>query len=277
MIEIPEARVLGEQIQDTLLGMEVKHVVTNTSPHKFAWFVEDELDYHTKLAGKSIIGTESYGGLVDIVWDDNYHLVIGDGVSLSLYKDRKKKIKKNQLLIEFTNGVLLACSVQMYGGMWCYKEGAYSNPYHIVAREKPNPLSEDFHQQYFSKLIEDEAIQNKSLKAFLATEQRIPGLGNGVLQDILLQSKIHPKRKVKTLSDAEKESLFTSVKTTLFDMTFRGGRNTEKDLFGEKGGYATLLSKNTYKEPCRICGSSIIKQPYMGGSIYYCESCQEIG
>lgn|GEM_PF-2077218 len=34
---------------------------------------------------------------------------------------------------------------------------------------------------------------NPCPKAFLATEQRIPGLGNGVLQDILWTARIHPK------------------------------------------------------------------------------------
>jgi formamidopyrimidine-DNA glycosylase len=42
-----------------------------------------------------------------------------------------------------------------------------------------------------------------SAKAFLATEQRIPGLGNGVLQDILFTAGIHPKRKMAAISEEE--------------------------------------------------------------------------
>jgi formamidopyrimidine-DNA glycosylase len=45
-------------------------------------------------------------------------------------------------------------------------------------------------------------------------------------------------------------------------------------MFGNKGGYKTVLSKNTYKQPCPKCGSEIIKENYMGGSIYYCPACQ---
>lgn len=57
-------------------------------------------------------------------------------------------------------------------------------------------------------------------------------------------------------------------------MTIKGGRDTEKDLFGCSGGYMTKLSKKTVKEPCRICSGQIIKKAYLGGSIYYCEGCQ---
>jgi formamidopyrimidine-DNA glycosylase len=59
-------------------------------------------------------------------------------------------------------------------------------------------------------------------------------------------------------------------------MTQKGGRNTEKSLYGGYGGYETKLSKNTLDKPCPICGSKIIKESYMGGSIYFCEGCQKL-
>jgi Formamidopyrimidine-DNA glycosylase len=54
-----------------------------------------------------------------------------------------------------------------------------------------------------------------------------------------------------------------------------GGRDTERDLFGNWGGYETKLSKNTARSLCPNCGGAIKKATYMGGSIYYCEHCQE--
>jgi formamidopyrimidine-DNA glycosylase len=163
----------------------------------------------------------------------------------------------------------------MYGGMWCFKTGEFDSPYYEVAREKPSPLTNDFNSDYFDRMVNDPDIQNLSTKALLATEQRIPGLGNGVLQDILYNAGIHPKRKVETLKDEEKESIFNSVKSTLKEMTELGGRDTEKNLFGEPGGYRTRLSKNTLDSPCPVCGGRIIKQAYMGGSIYFCSGCQK--
>ncbi len=94
-------------------------------------------------------------------------------------------------------------------------------------------------------------------KAFLATEQRIPGLGNGVLQDILWTAKIHPK-------------------SIIAEMAALGGRDTERDLFGQWGGYKTILSKNTVGQPCPACGSDIRKEAFLGRAIYYCEGCQKV-
>ena len=113
-----------------------------------------------------------------------------------------------------------------------------------------------------------------SVKALLATEQRIPGLGNGVLQDILFNARIHPKRKISTLNAEDKQLLFHSVKDTLRDMIAKGGRDTERDFLGNAGGYRCILSKNTYTKPCVCCGSRLIKEAYLGGSVYYCPNCQ---
>jgi len=163
----------------------------------------------------------------------------------------------------------------MYGGIWCFntKEG-FPNNYYQVTKEKPSPLSYEFNETYFDKLISSQDLQKLSIKAFLATEQRIPGLGNGVLQDILWQAKIHPKRKINTLTDENKEVLYTSIKTVLSKMTELGGRDTEKDLYGNNGGYKTMMSKNSVGSSCVSCGEIIKKENYLGGSIYYCENCQ---
>ena len=58
-------------------------------------------------------------------------------------------------------------------------------------------------------------------------------------------------------------------------MTEAGGRDTERDLLGEKGGYRTLLSKLTVGKPCPYCGNSIQKASYLGGTVYFCPKCQE--
>ena len=58
-------------------------------------------------------------------------------------------------------------------------------------------------------------------------------------------------------------------------MTEKGGRDTEPDFFGQPGGYHTILCKNTVNKPCPVCGTSIKKEAYMGGSVYYCPKCQK--
>jgi formamidopyrimidine-DNA glycosylase len=60
-----------------------------------------------------------------------------------------------------------------------------------LSRKRPSPLSDAFDRSCFDRLVQ-ESSGKLSAKAFLATEQRIPGLGSGVLQDILYPAALHP-------------------------------------------------------------------------------------
>ncbi len=273
MIELPEATVLAKQIGDSIAGKQITNVIAARSPHKFAWYFGDPNDYKRLLAGEIIDGAVSYGGQVEVSVDKS-KILFSDGVKLRYFEKGENVPDKHQLLLEFDDGSFLVGSVQMYGGLSAFREGKNDNKYYLVAKSKPSPLSDEFDEAYFSVLFNDNTSK-LSLKAFLATEQRIPGLGNGVLQDILFNAKMHPKKKVATLSDADKKTLFASIKTTLSEMAAYGGRDTEGNLFGETGGYKTKLSKNTVGQPCLICGAEIKKESYLGGSIYYCPECQK--
>lgn len=274
MIEIPESATISEQAAGILAGKRIAKVVNATSPHKFTWYNGDPEAYPGLLEGLSIETVNGYGAFVDVVLEDEVHLLVGDGTNMRYYRAGEKQPVKHQLLAELDDGNFLAFTVAMYGAIYAFR-GEFDNPYYQGSIHKLNPLDERFDEAYFEQMIGG-LKKDLSAKALLATEQRIPGLGNGVVQDILFNAGIHPKRKVSTLSDLEKTDLLYSMKGTLSGMTELGGRNTEKDFFGNWGGYKVLLSKNTYKEPCPNCGHEIVREAYLGGTVYYCRECQKL-
>ena len=274
MIEIPESQTVARQIRETLTGRTVTAVFNATHPHKFTWYSGDPLEYPKLLTGRRIVSAEGHGAFVDLLLDDGVHIALSDGVNLRLYESDADVPSKYQLLVTLDDGCFLVFTVAMYGGINAFR-GDFDNPYYQGAKTKYSPLEERFDAAYFDRLLAG-AKQNLSTKAFLATEQRIPGLGNGVLQDILFRAGIHPKRKLATLSDEDADRLFGTVKSLLTEMTGRNGRDTEKDLFGRNGGYRVQLSRNTCAEPCPVCGGSIVKESYLGGAVYYCPRCQPL-
>ncbi|MBF7097695.1 endonuclease VIII [Alkalibacter mobilis] len=275
MIEIPEACVIAGELKDSICDRKILSVKMNSTPHKFAFYTGEVGNYSHLLIGKYFDDAVFYGGMVELK-SQSVRLVFSDGVKLRMHEKGSKLPQKHQMLLEFSDGLSLSASIQMYGGLWCFEEGTFENDYRSSALKKPSPLCPEFNEKYFSKLIETDRVQKISLKAFLATEQRIPGFGNGVLQDILWSSKLHPKRKVGTLEKEEKDRLFCKIKELLKLMAMLGGRDTEEDIFGQHGGYLTRMSRLHAHEGCAVCGGEILKEPYMGGSIYYCPICQEI-
>lgn len=272
MIEIPESLTIARQARLRLSGLTVEEVIPPTSPHKFTWYNGDPADYHQLLEGRKILSASGFGAFVELEMENGAHLLVSDGVNMRHYTQGEELPVKHQLAITLNDGSSLIFTVAMYGGIYAHS-GSFDNPYYVGARAKFQPLDEAFGRDYFLSLAR-ELKRDMSVKAFLATEQRIPGLGNGVLQDILFNAGVSPKRKMSSVDGKDMENLLEAMKSTLGAMLENGGRDTEKDLFGNKGRYRTLMSKNTYKNPCPVCGGAILKEAYLGGTIYYCPACQ---
>lgn len=273
MIELPEAITIGRQAGQMLSGKTATEVYPPTHLHKFTFFNDHPSAYRSMLVGHTVQSAVGKGIFVDILFDGDIHLSIFDGINARYGTSTDAVPKKYQMLITFDDESFVSLTTSMYGGIYAFSK-ELDNKYRRMSLDSVSPLSEHFDAAFFDRMIASEK-KNISLKALLATEQRIPGVGNGVLQDILFNAGLHPKRKILTLTEAEKSALFHSLKTTLQAMADQGGRNTETDFLGNKGGYQTTLSQYTVQNPCPRCGAPIRKEAYMGGSVYYCTGCQK--
>lgn len=273
MIELPEALTLARQSNEILAGKKVVHVFNATKLHRFTFFHDDPLEYDTQLMGKTIESAKGYGIFVDLVFTGGTILSIGDGTNMKYGNPGDKIPAHYQLLITFEDESFLVFTVAMYGSIGVYPDGIIEEKYHTLSASGISPLSGNYTEEIFRKLFTG-TKKDLSAKALLATEQRIPGVGNGVLQDILFNARIHPKRKISTFSEKDRSVLFRSLKTTLQEMTDLNGRDTQKDLLGNNGVYKTILSAKTWKNPCPVCGGEIVKENFLGGTIYYCPACQ---
>lgn len=272
MLELPEATVIAKQANEALHGRVIIQVLVNRAPHRFAFFNGDPNDYAQILVGKSIEEVVNHAGLVEFRLGDT-RLLFGDGCNIRYYRDPNLAPAKEQLRLDFDDASCLVITIAMYGQLWAFRHGENTNPYYLVTLEKPSPYEPGFTFDYFLS-VANTSSDKLSMKAFLATEQRFPGLGNGVLQDILYQARIHPKTKLRACSESELRQLYLSIITTLEQMRDQGGRNTEKDLYGQSGKYQTHCSNLTVGQPCPKCKALIHKEAYMGGSIYFCPGCQ---
>ena len=272
MIELGEAINLAKQMNKILVGKRVVNVYPPTKIHKFCWFSINPEDYCYNLKNAVITGAEGFGIYAELSFDNGKKLCINDGVIPRL-SESSEKPEDYQLLIEFDDDTILYYTVAMYGGI-CLHSGEYDNEYYLKSLKGVSPFSDEF-EKYFNNMIEREK-PTVSAKALLAAGQRIPGLGNGVLQDILFEAGINPKTKIKDLSDEKRQLLCGKIIEVLKEMRDKGGRDTEKDLLGNPGGYETKMSRLGIKRGCPVCGREIIKENYLGGTVYYCPYCQPV-
>lgn len=270
MIELPEAIVLARQCNETLQGKVVEQVSVNSKPHKLAWFVDEGKNYQQLLQGKSFSYSVNFAGYLCLYFED-VQVIFQDGVNIR-YLDSCPDHNQHQLLISFTDQSCLMATVAMYGGLYVTKKDIVPTTFMKASLDSMDCVSPLFTYEYFMS----KATDKLSLKAFLATEQRFPGIGNGVIQDVLFKVGLHPKLKIRDCSEDQLRKLYEKLASTLREMVALGGRNNEKDLFGIPGGYEVLMTSSQLKNPCKNCSGSIVKENYMGGSIYFCPRCQPL-
>lgn len=122
MMELPEAIAVSKQLNENIYGKRIMNVTAAHSPHKFAWYHGDPQKYHDLLADKVVGIAEGFGSMVEIKAEDAT-ILLGEGVGIRFHRESEKRPQKHQLLIVFEDFSSISASVQMYGDLWCFKEG----------------------------------------------------------------------------------------------------------------------------------------------------------
>jgi formamidopyrimidine-DNA glycosylase len=273
MIELPEARTIARDLRAEIIGKTILSVGGNYTDHRFTFYSGNPEEYNALLSNRQVTGLIDRNYYVEIEIE-NYLVLLRDGANVRYHAPGEVRPEKSKLLLEFDDGSFVSVTTSMYSFIGVRdRHGEPDNSYYELELVRAGALDAEFTFDYFCSLI-SEATLKLSTKAFLATEQRILGIGNGVTQDILFNARLNPRRKMNTLSAEEVEKLYESVVSTLKTMVEQGGRDTEKTIYGTYGGYKTILSNKTYRNGCPVCGTDIIKEQFLGGSVYYCPSCQ---
>lgn len=196
------------------------------------------------------------------------------------YTAGEKLPKRHQLLLVLDDGSALALCGSLFGTIYLFKVNEEGLAVDYLPPDFPSVLSEDFSESFFLEFIRNTDLTKlqpaKTVKCFLATKNRIPGLDNVILHEILWEARINPKSVMAALGEDEYKRLYKAIKKVLPAVIDAGGRDTEKDIFGNFGGYITKASKNTLGKPCERCGQLIVKESYLGGVVYYCPKCQPL-
>ena len=138
----------------------------------------------------------------------------------------------------------------------------------------PDPLDKRFTIHYWKGTI---AKKRCSLKSLLLDTKVVSGLGPMYSDEILFEAKMHPARKVYTLSEEEQEKLYQAMISVLKNAISDGG-SMKKPLFSNDiltGSYKDKL--NVFEregDNCNSCGHTITQIAVAKQKCYICDSCQ---
>jgi formamidopyrimidine-DNA glycosylase len=276
MFELPEMLVLSRQMNETLRGKTIAQGMQGNSPHKFVWYNHTHEEFEELTKGKVLGEACARGRWLFLNVEPGYVLVLGElGGKILYHPAGSKEPNKYHLLLRFDDDSFLTVMIQMWGAIELYPRGEELNRQY-VRDMRPVPGEPDFTYEHFTTLI-DEVSQKekKSAKGLLTQDQLLPGLGNSIAQDILFRARLHPRHLVGELDGTARRELYDAVLETVDAVAGLGGRYDELDLYGSPGGYVRLMDKNAAGKPCPECETTVEKIQFLGGSCYFCPSCQK--
>ncbi len=278
MLEMPEATTIAKQMNAELTGKTIASFGRGNKTHKFLWLNRPEEEYVEILPGLKVTGASSFGRSIYLHLGDHM-LWWSDAGGKILYQQPGEKLPKNYHLgWEFSDGSSLTYALQMWGAVKLLDKSDFGvRPNDEIGTE---PLSPEFTLEKFIQMLDEYPEKtSKGIKGFLvATGYAIPnpihGLGNAIVQDILFNARLSPKRKTPHITPEERSNLFNAIQSTVAEAIELGGRYDEVDLYGQKGRYMRLMDSKSKGTPCLNCGSDIQKISYLGGACYLCVECQ---
>jgi formamidopyrimidine-DNA glycosylase len=276
-VELPEAKILAEQMNQELKGKRVKSfLVKDCERLQRIGMMDKDLTSFNQLVNGKIESVISRGNVIRIKFDNGANLILGPEYGGEIfYHPDAADVPKFHLRVDFSDGTLLTVRLTSMGVIQALRDDELESSY-VYKRDfdptKLSPTDEEFNSKRFSKLMAD---HNKMLKSVLVGKDAIlVGISNSTFQDILYRAGIHPKRKASELSTEEKRSLYDAILMVLKERIRLNGKDKFQDLYGKQGAYTPAMGPNMKQQTCHRCGTKIEKLSMGGGHVYLCPNCQ---
>lgn len=286
MPELPEV----ETVRRGLLGLVIDKTVTAESHDTEKGFPNTPHDVRTFLVGATIRDVRRRAKVLMIDLSSGYSLVIHLKMTGQLVYVGETRFgaghpsdslintlpdTSTRVTLTFSDGTHLYFNDQRKFG-WMRLLPTIEIPnIDFMQKVGPEPLSDEFTSKEFIQRIQRR--KNTSIKAALLDQSVLAGVGNIYADESLWGAKIHPARRVYTLSKTELVLLYTELRAVMNLAIEKGGssNHTYINAEGKKGSYMDFARAFRREgQPCPRCEATIEKLRVAGRGTHICPVCQ---
>jgi formamidopyrimidine-DNA glycosylase len=219
MPELPDVETFKRYIDSTALHKTIKN--TTVSNTKILENISQKA-LTEKLNGTQLIETYRHGKYLFIKTTNEYWLVLHFGMTgfVKYFKNKEDKPSHARLLITFDNTYHLAIDNQRLLGKIILTDDK-------VDYIKKMNLGKDALRISQKDFIEVLSQRRGMIKSRLMDQSIIAGIGNIYADEILFQTGIHPKTKMKQLHSSDLQDMYHNMKN-IFDVAIKKQVNTNQ-------------------------------------------------
>lgn len=276
MPELPEIETIKGVIEPQIKGLTIGSITVNR-PEIISRPTADE--FCKAVTGQTISSMERRGKFLIIHLKNGSRIILHlrmTGCLLVTPPDYPRE-KHTHMILQFSNGMELRFSdTRRFGRFWLIQFGE-EDTYSGIGKLGLEPLSAECNTEYLQGKF---AKRKKTIKECLLDQSVVAGIGNIYSDEILFRVKIIPARPANSLTSEEWQRLAAEIPECL---SYFIDKNyiTPKNYLQTKGqDYRNTPFLQVYGhagEPCRNCGTMLVRTVIGGRSSVYCPHCQGHG
>ena len=277
-IELPEAKILAEQMNAELQGKRIKdYRLQDCEKLQKIGFINRETKSFDKLVGREVQSVTSRGNTIRVKLDGGMNIILSPeyGGEVFYHSNELSVPKRFHLRLDFSDATMLTVRFTSMGGMRLLTDAELPDSYVFKRDFNPeimSPVETAFTFERFSKLLIN---NNRALKSVLVGKDAIVvGLSNSAFQDIIYRAKLHPKRKASELNSDEQKALYSAVKLVVRERIRLNGKDQFLDLYQKRGRYVPAMGPDLRNQKCPSCGTPVVELSLGGGKVFVCPKCQ---
>jgi len=142
-----------------------------------------------------------------------------------------------------------------------------------LAAVGPDPTRGELPPQAFRAAL---AAESRQLKTFLTDQRTLSGVGNGLADEILYESRLSPLSLTSRITDEEAERLHAALLSVL-DIQTQRLRDAMAGALPQREPTAHYAVHDHAGEACARCGTKVARISYASRDTFYCPGCQTGG
>jgi formamidopyrimidine-DNA glycosylase len=280
MPELPEVETVRRGLQRQTTGLEIARVLVHR-PRVIAAPAEDPAEFCRALTGRTVQEWRRRGKYLIAALDRGQW-----GVHLRMtghfhWLERisaatTPPCRHTRVQIWNSNGdELRFVDIRSFGQMWWVPHGLASETVITgLNRLGPEPFSEAFSAEHLQQRLKG---STRPIKNALLDQSLVAGVGNIYADESLFAAGILPQTRSNQLGRNQLERLRQALVEVLQTSIGAGGTTFSdfRDLTGTNGNYGGVAW--VYRrsgQPCRHCGTPILRERLAGRSSHWCPTCQ---
>jgi formamidopyrimidine-DNA glycosylase len=273
--ELPEVEIVRQGLERHVVGRTIDSVQL-LHPRALRRHLAGPDDFTAAVRGGKITGALRRGKYLWLPVGDDA-LLAHLGMSGQLLVGDPSRPLSPHVRVRFTfadSGPDLRFSDQRTFGHLSLSAGGAILPA-AIAHIAPDPLEPAFDLAGVTARIR---ARRSGIKRALLDQSLVSGIGNIYADEALWRARLHWDRQAQWLRPADVSRLFAAVQEVFADSLSAGGTTFDSlyvNVNGQSGYFERSLAVyGRAGQPCRRCGTTVRRDPFMNRSAFSCPKCQ---